>query len=106
MSDRKHRRLTISQALLGPIRPCTVEVRPFTVLIGKQGTGKSLLSQILYFFENLSYLMPYYGATLAASGSAADRPHIVQAALNNLRSSGQPLSTFMDNATTLEWEPG
>jgi len=108
MSDTKDRRLTILQGPLGPIQPCSVVVRPFTVLIGKQGTGKSLLSQILYFFENLSYLVPYYSAALArrsTTGEPPDARKVLQTALNDLRSSGEPLSTFVEDAATLSWEP-
>jgi hypothetical protein len=108
MADKNRRRLTISQGPLGPIQPCQVEVAPFTVLIGKQGTGKSLLSQILYFFENLSYLVPYYAATLARGANVEKPPDartILATALNDLRSSGEPLSTFVNESVTLAWEP-
>ena len=43
------------QGGFGPIQaieaPVTLEIKPLTVLIGTQGTGKSLISQILYFFS-------------------------------------------------------
>jgi hypothetical protein len=109
MNDGSIRRLSISQGPLGPIQPCAVEIRPFTVLVGKQGTGKSLLSQILYFFENLPYLAAYYGAALTRGANMPRPPTaglLLSHALNNLRSSGQPLSTFVDEATRLSWEPG
>lgn len=44
-------RLTIKK--LGPITDLTIEPRPLTILIGEQASGKSLVSQVLYFFRTL-----------------------------------------------------
>lgn len=38
----------------------TLDIRPFTLLIGVQGVGKSLLSQFLYFFRDAHYLLSSY----------------------------------------------
>ena len=61
---REIQTLTIAEGPLGPLLPDRLEFAPFTVLIGKQGTGKSLLSQVLYLFNHLPYLVPYYAAKL------------------------------------------
>lgn len=46
---------------LGPVEAKEgIEIRPFTVFIGPQGTGKSLLSQLLYFFRDAPYLLHGY----------------------------------------------
>jgi hypothetical protein len=49
---------------LGPIKalesPLTLNIAPLTVLIGPQGTGKSLMSQLLYFFRDAKYLISTY----------------------------------------------
>jgi hypothetical protein len=46
---------------LGPIRainsPLKLDISPLTVFIGPQGTGKSLISQLLYFFRDAEYLI-------------------------------------------------
>jgi predicted ATPase len=36
-----------------------IEIKPFTILIGETGTGKSLLAKLVYFFESTysEYLM-------------------------------------------------
>lgn len=45
----KHETIQIRRGRLGPLHERDqVEIRPLTVLIGAQGTGKSLLSQIRY----------------------------------------------------------
>jgi hypothetical protein len=53
--------------------PDGLEIKPLTVFIGKQGTGKSLISQLIYFFYNLPYLIVYQ--------QAADRKLISSQAL-------------------------
>ncbi len=40
---------------LGPIKELEIENKPFTVLVGEQAAGKSLISQLLYFFRNIEY---------------------------------------------------
>lgn len=49
---------------LGPIKalesPLELTIAPLTVLIGPQGTGKSLVSQLLYFFRDAKYLISIY----------------------------------------------
>jgi hypothetical protein len=49
---------------LGPLgkedSEVSMELRPFTLLIGVQGVGKSFLSQFLYFFRNAHYLFSKY----------------------------------------------
>ncbi|MEM9216811.1 MAG: AAA family ATPase [Cyanobacteria bacterium P01_F01_bin.150] len=46
---------------LGPLQaedtPIELEISPLTVFIGPQGTGKSLVSQLLYFFRDAHYLI-------------------------------------------------
>lgn len=64
--------LTISRQPLGNVilpkkgdkyDALSMEVFPFTVVIGAQGTGKSLLSQILYCLRDAPYLIKRYSAT-------------------------------------------
>lgn len=38
---------------LGPIKNLKIEVKPLTVLVGPQASGKSLAAQVLYFFRTL-----------------------------------------------------
>jgi hypothetical protein len=48
---------------LGPIQalePIELDILPLTVFIGPQGTGKSLISQLLYFFRDAEYLLARY----------------------------------------------
>ena len=47
---------------LGPLASMAeeLEIRPLTLFIGKQGTGKSLVSQLLYFFRDAPYLLFKY----------------------------------------------
>jgi predicted ATPase len=43
----------------GPFQtiPIKLDILPLTVFIGPQGTGKSLISQLLYFFRDAEYLL-------------------------------------------------
>ena len=100
---RKNDVLKIRQGTLGPIQELPDEglvMQPFTLFIGKQGTGKSLASQIVYFFRNLSFLMKYYDARLGPD--AADEK-IIQKALDDIRSSGRAFATFASPKVTIDW---
>jgi len=61
------------QGGFGPIQaieaPVTLEIKPLTVLIGTQGTGKSLISQILYFFHDYEYLLSNYFESLTPNST-------------------------------------
>jgi hypothetical protein len=53
----------VIKGTIGPIQKTPedgIEIAPFTVLIGKQGTGKSILSQLVYLFRNIDFLSRYY----------------------------------------------
>ncbi len=51
---------------LGPLKattdPLVLSTKPLTIFIGPQGTGKSLLSQLFYFFHDTEYLLSNYFA--------------------------------------------
>jgi hypothetical protein len=88
--------LHIKKGALGPIRNLPesgLEIYPFTLFIGKQGTGKSLVSQLIYFFRNLPLLVRYYRARM---GPEASPERIVRAALDNLRSARRAIAVFAD----------
>ncbi len=61
----KSEKLTI-KGKLGPLGvregEVSLDLRPFTLLIGVQGVGKSLLSQFLYFFRDAPYLFSRYSS--------------------------------------------
>lgn len=51
----------------GPIQSGSltkIDISPLTVFIGPQGTGKSLISQMLYFFQDTGYLFNKYRKSL------------------------------------------
>jgi hypothetical protein len=87
-----------------------LEIKPLTVFIGKQGTGKSLVSQLIYFFYNLPYLIAYHQAS---DHKTSDRKPIDQQArirtlirtvLDNLRSDRRAIGVFADPSVTIEWD--
>ncbi len=84
--------LRIAKGKLGPIQQdCELEIRPLTVFIGPQGTGKSLVSQLLYFLRDARYLLAKY------SGNKVDQS-AVRKVVEGLRTgdaSGRPLASFL-----------
>lgn len=59
-----------------------INLKPFTVFIGPQGSGKSLVSQFVYFLRNWKFLIAKYG-----EGGDYDTPDaLVQSVANRLRS--------------------
>lgn len=87
-----YQRLTIADGALGPVAPGEVEARPFTVFVGRQGTGKSLVAQVLYFFQDLPVLQ-VFGAP------GAEALHV----LDNIRTSNRAFATFANPTVTLSW---
>ncbi|MGB9775407.1 MAG: AAA family ATPase [Anaerolineae bacterium] len=99
----KNEFLQIRRGALGPIRefpPRGLRLYPFTLFVGKQGTGKSLVSQILYFFRNLPFLVRFYRARL---GPEADPQAIARNALDELRSTERALAVFAEPFVSLVW---
>ncbi|MBI5497655.1 MAG: ATP-binding protein [Deltaproteobacteria bacterium] len=96
----------IAKGALGPVvAPCTLHIKPFTILVGPQGTGKSLVAQSLYFFEELPYLSAFAaGAQEESDGRGANV--IVRYLLDRLRSSDRAFGTFANPSATIEWRRG
>ncbi len=95
--------LQIRRGTLGPIRELPSEglkLYPFTLFIGKQGTGKSLVSQILYFFRNLPFLVRFYRAYL---GPEAGPEAIVRNTLDGLRSARRAFAVFADPSVSITY---
>jgi hypothetical protein len=89
--------------MLGPIRELPeegLELRPFTLFIGKQGTGKSLVSQLVYFFRNLPFLIKYHEARL---GLEVKEDEIVRVALDDLRSAKRSFVVFAGPSVRFEY---
>ncbi len=63
MNNKGQESITITGGL-GAINaidnPIKLRIAPLTVFIGPQGTGKSLISQLLYFFHDAKYLLSHY----------------------------------------------
>ncbi len=93
--------LGIESGALGPVPKCQLEIRPFTVLIGKQGTGKSLIAQVLYLFEELPWLI-FLATFERGSGKQSDEK-LFQWILDQLRSSDHPFATFANKNVHVSW---
>ena len=95
--------IQISKGKLGSITKLPsdgLEIKPLTVFIGKQGTGKSLISQLAYFFYNLPYLVTYQQASDRKQTSSQN---FVRTVLDNLRSDRRAIGVFADPSVTIEW---
>ena len=46
----------------GPAKKCDIEINHLTILVGNQGTGKSTIAKLIYFFQSLSseFFSRYY----------------------------------------------
>lgn len=77
---------------LGPIQandmPISIELAPLTVFIGPQGSGKSLISQLLYFFHDAHYLISRYFRQESPDAT-------VREVVDNLRSGKRALASFL-----------
>ena len=72
----------------GPIKePVKLDILPLTVFIGPQGTGKSLISQLLYFFREVKYL-------LARLPDRKNANHAVRKMVEGVRAGEQTYKAF------------
>jgi len=93
--------LRIESGALGPVPTCHLDIRPFTVLIGRQGTGKSLIAQVLYLFEELPWLV-FLAAFDRGSGKLSDEK-LFQRILDRLRSSDHAFAMFANKSVHVSW---
>lgn len=105
-ADSRQEQITIT-GHLGPIQaietPLTLSIAPLTVFIGPQGTGKSLISQLLYFFRDAQYLLLKY--------SKQEGPEVsVRKVIEGIRSgeaSPRSFASFvMNNKVSIEYCAG
>jgi hypothetical protein len=92
--------LVVERGSLGPVPPCELEIKPMTVFIGRQGTGKSLAAQVLYFFRALPSLVD---VDLAESSKPPTDEELVRSLLDRLRSPERAFAGLADPSVTLRW---
>lgn len=74
-----------------------------TVLIGRQGTGKSLIAQVLYALEELPFLAQY---VTAQQRKRLDGEKIFARILDGLRSAERRFAGFASGKTEIAWTRG
>jgi len=94
--------LTIAGGGLGPVPACELEIRPLTVFVGAQGTGKSLVAQTLYAFEELPYLMGSASAERGARRKSSGE--LFGSILDRLRSTERSFGTFANRSASVTWQ--
>lgn len=93
---------TISGGALGPVPACELSIRPLTVLVGAQGTGKSLVAQTLYAFEELPFLMGQASSERGAGRKSSS--DLFRGILDRLRSSERRFGTFANPNVYVAWQ--
>jgi hypothetical protein len=93
---------TISGGGLGPVPACELSIRPLTVFVGAQGTGKSLVAQTLYAFEELPYLMGLASAVRGAQRKSSNE--LFGSILDQLRSTERSFGTFANRSASVTWQ--
>lgn len=106
-AHRARETLTIKSGCLGPLQTQELEVRPLTLVIGRQGTGKSLLAQVLYLFRALPELLNFeIAARKAGSGRRAakvDLDDALRGVIDGLRSARRRFANLTKPSVALEW---
>lgn len=95
--------LEISKGQLGPVPPCTLQIRPLTVFVGRQGTGKSLVAQVLYALDELPFLAQYVQSQQRNRLSA---PKLFARVVDQLRSAERRFAGFASKQTHIDWTRG
>ncbi len=95
--------LRIKSGSLGPLGPMRLFIRPLTVFIGRQGTGKSLLAQMLYFFRGLPNLVRFDLASRRLEDGDQTPAKIVRRIVDGMRSSHRSFARLTAPGAALEW---
>ncbi|MEM9459087.1 MAG: AAA family ATPase [Myxococcota bacterium] len=73
-------------------------------MIGRQGTGKSLVAQMLYLFRGLPSLVHFDAATRRSDEpQATDAAMVLQRVVDGLRSTRRSFASLTDPNATIEW---
>lgn len=89
---------------LGPLRgPLSLSVRPLTVLVGRQGTGKSLVAQMLYLFRALPTLVAFHRSRILREDLRDDPKRLFRGVADRLRSAERNLANLTDPKVVLKW---
>jgi len=84
---------------LGPIKDFTMETNRLTVLIGPQASGKSLLAQMLYFFNGVSSFVAERFSEKLSSASEVEK--VLYSILSDIR--GVPINSYFNAASELSY---
>ncbi|MBI5544382.1 MAG: ATP-binding protein [Deltaproteobacteria bacterium] len=97
-------RLEIVSGALGPVPSTTLHIRPLTVFVGPQGSGKSLVAQVLYALEELPFLVHVAG--LERGMARRTDEGVFRWILDHLRSPVRAFGVFANPKVTLRWTRG
>lgn len=90
---------------LGPLGgPSKVEVQPLTVFIGRQGTGKSLVAQMLYLFRGLPSLVRFDAASRRPDETEDTPQRAVRRIVDGMRSSHRSFARLTVPNVRLRWQ--
>jgi hypothetical protein len=99
--------IEIVSGKLGPLGPQKIEIYPLTVFIGKQGTGKSLIAQMLFLFRALGDLVKLeVGRRIASSRKRiveGDTTELVAKVIDGLRSGRRRFANLTQPNATIAW---
>lgn len=94
----------VASGALGPVPVCTLDIRPLTVFIGPQGTGKSLVAQTLFALEELPYLL--FAGSLERGWNRKSPEEAFRWVLDRLRSADRAFGVFAGGRARIEWVRG
>ena len=95
--------LRITRGSLGPVSPCTLRIHPLTVFVGPQGTGKSLVAQVLYALEELPFLAQY---VRSQDRKKLHPTRLFREVVDRLRSADRAFAGFAGGTTNIKWNRG
>jgi hypothetical protein len=103
--SRRIDQIKIVRGSLGPIGEGQFDIHPMTIFVGRQGTGKSLVAQVLYALEELPFLTQYVAAR-SSDGAEKEPSKLFSEILDRLRSSDRRFATFASEQLEIEWTRG
>ncbi len=75
-------KLVVTRQFMG-VKPCTIELNRFLLLIGEQASGKSTIAKLIFFFQTLPDIIYDISVRAYSKSTSFDYPKVIYSIIQN-----------------------